>query len=44
MPKQIEWPKNPREGQEFSYIDPISGADFVTFVYFMGTWQHLSTK
>jgi hypothetical protein len=40
----IEWPENPKEGEEFTYIDPIGGSTWVTFVYFMGTWQYLKTE
>ncbi len=40
---EIQWPENPKEGQEFSYTDPFGGSTRVTFVYFMGTWQYVKT-
>lgn len=41
---KVDWPKNPKEGQEFSYICPISGACWVNYLYFMGTWQFVSRE
>ncbi len=38
--EKIEWPKNPVEGERFSYVDPISGADFVNWVFKNGRWHH----
>ncbi len=40
----IEWPENPKDGDTFSYICPISGCTQVYFVRFMGTWQFLKSE
>ena len=40
----IIWPENPQEGDEFTFVDPIGGASFTTFVFFMGTWQFLKRE
>lgn len=40
----IEWPKNPKEGDIFWYIDPMGGCSWVYFTYMMGTWQYWKTE
>ncbi len=37
----INWPTNPKEGDEFSYYDPIGGMDIIVFTYWMGSWQYV---
>lgn len=40
---KVNWPPNPKEGDEFQYACAL-GAGWVTFIYFMGTWQYHSTE
>lgn len=37
----IKWPENPKDGDEFVYLDRIGGCAQISWVYFMGTWQLL---
>lgn len=41
---KIVWPSNPKEGDQFSYVDPIGGASWVFFEFRGGAWVHTATR
>jgi hypothetical protein len=41
---KIIWPQNPKDGEKFTFVCPISGATFRRYVFFMGTWQFLKNE
>lgn len=41
---KIQWPEDPKEGDLFSYQDPIGGSSFVFFEYRGHDWAYLRTE
>lgn len=41
MTNPIEWPKTPKEGDVFTHVDTISGADYCTAVFKDGKWAYM---
>jgi len=39
----MDWPTNPAEGQLHTYVDQISGSDFVCWLYINKAWEHISS-
>jgi hypothetical protein len=40
---KIKYPENPKEGDRFSYVCPISGCTVVYLLYREGKWNHIKT-
>lgn len=38
---RVIWPKAPKEGDHFTHLDTISGADYVNYVFRDGRWVWL---
>ena len=41
---KIQWPTHPKHGDRFCYLCPISGADYVEWVFINNDWYRLGSE